>query len=202
MKKLRGVGLPNVYLVNGFDEEVDGSTAYLDLDGLYNALAGAVAMRGGALTGPELRFLRKRLGMTQDDVASLGEKSAQAVAKWEKEQAPVPLAESTLLRLVWLERHSRRHLAAAVRELLAASVDAAPCDYVLHFNPSVGWREDIEHARASAEAEARADIHRAMTAITTGRVSTASFAVVNEAVLVGEGATFALPPDRMKEYFS
>lgn len=172
MRKLKGTGLPNVYLLGGVDEAADGSVAYSDLDGLYRALAGAIAMRTGALTGPELRFLRKRLDMTQDEVAALGDKSAQAVAKWEKEQAPVPLAESTLLRLVWLERHSRRHLAAAVREFLAAPLEAAPCDYVMRFVDGEGWREDIAHAHILIQERSAQALTQAMSAVTAERAST------------------------------
>ncbi|WPH14707.1 hypothetical protein [Variovorax paradoxus] len=150
MRRLKGVGLPNVYLLDGVLERPDGAIAYRDLDGLYQALAGAIAMRSGALTGPELRFLRKSLDMTQEDVGRLGDKSSQIAAKWEKGSAPVPLAESNMLRLIWLERFNKRYLAAAVRAFIVESTEAVPCDYVMRFVEGEGWREDIAFAQALA----------------------------------------------------
>ena len=62
MHWLRGCGLPNVQLVDGFlIHERDQSVSYQDLSGLYQALAQAVACRGADLTSEEFRFLRKRL---------------------------------------------------------------------------------------------------------------------------------------------
>ena len=190
MRKLTGTGLPNVFLLGGFIEEPQGSVAYRDIDGLYRALAGAIAMRSGALTGAELRFLRKRLGLTQEDVAKLGDKSAQIAAKWEKGTAPVPLAESTVLRHIWLERHARRYLAAAVRSLLDDTHDAVHGSYCMRYTNEAGWREDIEHVRAVVSEQTAQAIAQAMNAATVERASTAI------------DSAFAFDTDDSEELFS
>lgn len=178
MLRLKGAGLPNVFLRDGVVEGPAGSVAYRDLDGLYHALAGAIAMRSGALTGPELRFLRKRLEMTQEDVGRLGDKSAQIVAKWEKGTAPVPVAESTMLRLVWLERYAKRYLAAAVRAFFDDAIEAVPCDYVMRFVEGDGWREDIEQAQALAKQRANEHVVQALSEAMS-RDDVAVYAVTN-----------------------
>jgi DNA-binding transcriptional regulator YiaG len=173
MKKLKGAGgLDNVYLTNGYDVDKYGSTAYADIDGLFDAIAGAIAMRPGALTGPQLRALRRSLGMTQDEVGALGGKSSQAVAQWEKGQAAVSLAESSLLRLIWLERHSKRHLSAAVRMLCTEGAEALPVDFVMSFQAG-RWVEDIAMAHQLARERTAAAMGQALAAATEGG-STAS----------------------------
>ena len=42
---------------------------------------------------------------SQSEVATLFDKSDQAIAKWEKGLLPVPKAESTLLKIVWLSQN-------------------------------------------------------------------------------------------------
>lgn len=158
MRKMKGTGLPNVFLIDGVVEHPDGAMAYRDLDGLYVALAGAIASRVTPLTPAELRFLRKRLNMTQDAVGALGGKGGQMAAKWEKGTAAVPLAEGNLLRLIWLARNTRRMraLADAVSAIADGNGQATPCPYVLRHVDGAGWSEDIEAAREMAREEALA----------------------------------------------
>ena len=161
MKPLRfeGSGLACVYLVDGYTIEGEGddqTIAYRDIDGLYQAIAASIARRTTALTGAELRFLRKRLGWSQREVAALGGKTDQAVAKWEKEQTPAPLAESNLIRLAWLAEHaSKRELVQAVSRMTRDRSSDAECGYVMAHRDGK-WVEDEELARMYAQREANA----------------------------------------------
>lgn len=168
MEKLPGTGLPNVYVIDGVVEHPDGAVSYRDLDGLYVALAGAIAARVTPLTAAELRFMRKRLKMTQDDVGRLGGKTGQVAAMWEKGTRPVPVAEGNMLRLIWMARHAKRGLAAAVRAMEAGDGHVEPCDYVLRFVDRAGWHEAIEEAQARAHAQAKAHAGEAIAQAMTG----------------------------------
>lgn len=127
MHHLRGCGLPNVQLVDGYVvREKDQSVAYQDIDGLYKAIAQTVACRGADLTGAEFRFLRKRLGMSQGDAGELVGCTDQTVAKWEKGELRVPVAAGRLLRATWLAKHARRYLAVAIDKM------SRPSEYVSH----------------------------------------------------------------------
>lgn len=154
MRKMSGTGLPNVFLLGGTIEGPGGSVAYRDVDGLYAALAGAIASRVTVLTPAELRFLRKRLRMTQEDVGRLGGKTGQVAAMWEKGTRPVPVAEGNLLRLQWLAQHGKRGLAAAVKSMAHGDGHAVPCDYILRHVEGAGWSEDIETAHAISQERA------------------------------------------------
>lgn len=143
MHWLRGCGLPNVQLVDGFlIHERDQSVSYQDLSGLYQALAQAVACRGADLTSEEFRFLRKRLGMSQGDAGDLLGYTDQAIAKWEKGQR-VPVAAGRLLRATWLAKHARKHLASVIAKM------SKPSEYVNHgyvFSFVAGKWNDVSDA--------------------------------------------------------
>lgn len=188
MHKLLGVGLLNIYLHNGFQIEGEGeeqTIAYKNLDGLYDAIARAIAIRSITLTGPELRFMRKRLGMTQQEIGALGGKSGQVAAKWEKGSLPVPLAEGKLIRLAWLTKYSRVDLFAAVRQLLHDSTLTGwseRCDYVFSFDGQ-RWVEDRIYAHVTAQAQARAITNQAIIKAMKANVSYTGGAVVRNVVV-------------------
>lgn len=153
LQKLNGAGLPNVYLLNGFDKQGAGETetiAYHAIDLLYIALARAICLRTSPLQSAEVRFLRRRLGISQEQIGAMCGKSSQAVAKWEKGQA-VPIADGNLIRLAWLSRFSKKDLAPAVQRMATDSGDADGGDYVMTFTDG-RWAEDRQHAVRAAYA--------------------------------------------------
>lgn len=149
MHKLEGAGLPNVYLDGGVTVEGVGdeqTVSYSNLDGLYKEIARAISLRCDALTGPELRFLRKRLGMSQADVATLGGKTEQVVGKWEKGLLPVPKAEAQLLRLSVLSRFgSKEEISRVVSQLTNGSARGDQYPYVMKFSDGT-WKQDEQAA--------------------------------------------------------
>lgn len=69
-----GTGLPNVWLVGveyRVNEKGEQSADIPCLPALHDALAEALLYKRAALTGDELRFLRKRLGRSSKDFAAL-----------------------------------------------------------------------------------------------------------------------------------
>lgn len=118
--QMKGCGLPNVFLMNGyrqFHDDGDLVTAYENIDDLYFAITRQICVRGGPLTADEVRFLRKRLGMNQGETGALLGKTSQAVAKWEK-GAAVPLPDGVALRMAWLTKNSPRDLTTLGRSFV------------------------------------------------------------------------------------
>lgn len=101
----KGSGLPNVYLINGFKVEQDpdlGETVAIErLEELFISLAFCLTMKKARLTGPEFRFLRKRMELTQADLARQFGVNEQTVANYEKgktvETGPADIAVRLLL---------------------------------------------------------------------------------------------------------
>ncbi len=149
MHKLEGAGLPNVYLMGGVTVEGDGddqTVAYANIDGLYKEISRAIAFRLGVMSGLELRFLRKRLGLSQAEVARFGGKTEQAVAKWEKGQSPVPTAEARLVKLAVLSRFgTKEEISRVVSQLANNASKLSQYPYVIRYDQG-GWKQDEDEA--------------------------------------------------------
>jgi DNA-binding transcriptional regulator YiaG len=80
-------GLNNIYLMNGVVVE---TTPYGDevtienLKGLHRAIGLHIVEKAKAMTGPELRFLRKQMNLTQAELARELRISDQTIANYEK----------------------------------------------------------------------------------------------------------------------
>ena len=96
----KGSGLPNVYLLNGVRIERDadyGDLVTIDhLPDLFMAIAFSLVSKPGRLTGAEMRFLRKRMEMTQAALATELWVSEQTVANYEKGKTEVGPADRAL----------------------------------------------------------------------------------------------------------
>jgi DNA-binding transcriptional regulator YiaG len=141
---MKGVGLSNIYLRNGFtmeDSDGDETISYENLTGLYFEIGQAIASTPCTLRAEEFRFMRKQLRMSQADIAALFDKTDQAVAKWEKGLLPVPKAESTLLKVFWLSQKVRATEFKRTVSSFNTSVDAQvkAATYVFTFNGGV-WQ--------------------------------------------------------------
>jgi len=86
--QFKASGLPNVYLLNGVKIEKNsdyGELVAIDrLPDLFMAIAFTLVSKPDRLTGAEMRFLRKRMEMTQADLAKELWVSEQTVANYEK----------------------------------------------------------------------------------------------------------------------
>lgn len=97
-------GLTNVWLANGFTirkTKYGEGVSIHNLEGLHRALAQALANRPH-LTGTEVRFLRKEMGLSQRGLGELMGVTDQAVALWER-KGRLPKTADRLLRLICLE---------------------------------------------------------------------------------------------------
>ena len=122
-------GLPDVWLLNGFQREETShgpAVRIEDADGLHLTLARALVTAKKPLAPVELRFLRKLLALSQANVARLIGSSDQTVARWEKGETSIDPAAERLIRFIVLE-----HLGddVVVKEKLAALAEQ---DEALH----------------------------------------------------------------------
>lgn len=131
-------GLNNVWLLNGFHEE---QTVYgrgfrvEDADGLHRVLAHVIVSDKAVMQGPELRFVRKLMGLSQNGLARLLGCSDQRVARWEKGQTHIDPSAERLVRMIvreWLGENYA--LKAALNEL-------AELDEALHGGRKLEWRD-------------------------------------------------------------
>ena len=100
-------GLTNVWLANGYTirkTQYGEGVSIQDSEGRHRALARALSNKP-RLTGTEVRFLRKEMGLSQRGLGELLGVTDQAVALWER-KGRLPKTADRLLRLIYVE-HDR-----------------------------------------------------------------------------------------------
>lgn len=101
-------GLRNIWLTNGYTVKktpYGEAVSIQDVEGLHR-LIGSIIARRPRLSGPELRFLRKEMSMSQKALADFVGTTEQSVSLWER-RGRVPKAEDRLIKLAYLEMIDR-----------------------------------------------------------------------------------------------
>lgn len=97
-------GLRNIWLKNGYvvkQTPYGEGVSIQDVEGLHRFIGTLIAKRP-KLTGPELRFLRKEMAMSQKALATFVGTSEQNVSLWER-RGRVPQAADRIIKLAYLE---------------------------------------------------------------------------------------------------
>ena len=127
---LEGVGLPNVYLRNGVSIDIDPNYGKLitieDIPGLHHAIGLHIVTKPDEMTGPELRFLRKQMRLTQEALAQRLRVNVQTVANYEKGKTGMGAAETAMRALYTLHILPAEADASLSREFIDAIMAARP----------------------------------------------------------------------------
>jgi DNA-binding transcriptional regulator YiaG len=109
------VGLPNVYLLSGVTIEDDPDYGRIvtveKMEDLYRAIGLRVTLKDEALTGDEMRFLRKEMGLTQTELAKRLRVNSQTVANYEKGKTERGAADAAMRLLYLSHKAPSEHLA-------------------------------------------------------------------------------------------
>lgn len=98
-------GLDGIFLSNGYRIDVVDGEEFIhvtDVEGLHIAIGKYVATCRKALSPDEVRFLRKTMDWTQEDLAKKLAKNVQSIARWEKGEFAIPGPAEKLLRVLFL----------------------------------------------------------------------------------------------------
>lgn len=110
-------GLDNVWLVDGYHVRrtpYGEAIAIDDVPGLYGSIARSVVEKAGALSGKEVRFLRKHLDSSQRVLGAALGSDEQTISRWERGETKIPGAADRLLRAYYREL---KHGNAGLKEL-------------------------------------------------------------------------------------
>ncbi len=102
-----GCGLRNIWLKNGYairETKYGQGVTIHDVEGLHRAIGKALSNKP-KLTGAEVRFIRKEMGLSQNGLGKLLGVTDQAVALWEK-KGRLPKTADRLLRLIYVEHEN------------------------------------------------------------------------------------------------
>ena len=127
---LKAIGLPNVYLCNGVLIETDADYGKLitieNIPGLCSAIGLHIVTKANAMSGPELRFLRKQMKLTQEALAQRLRVSVQTVANYEKGKTSMGAAEAAMRALYTLHILPAEADANLIRAFTDAIIVARP----------------------------------------------------------------------------
>ena len=116
-------GLDSVYLQNGYEivtSRKGKGVIIQDIDGLHEAIGQDIVGNKKKLRGKEFRFLRNELLLSQEFLARLLQVKELTIARWEKEQARIPLTADAAIRLLYQERIGKNQ---KLSELLRSIAD-------------------------------------------------------------------------------
>jgi transcriptional regulator with XRE-family HTH domain len=105
--RYRECGLPNVVIKNAkivTDDDGERTIAIPNVRSLHRAIAEAIVELPVGLGGPEIRFLRTELGLTQAELGNLLHKEALTISRWERGETPVDPNAETVLRALAIQR--------------------------------------------------------------------------------------------------
>ena len=100
-------GLDNVFL-EGVDVQQDdhGDEVYSieNILSLHKVIAHAIIGRRGGLSGPELRFLRSEMGLTQEELAKRLGCTRVTISRWERDEETMNLNAEVVVKLLAAEK--------------------------------------------------------------------------------------------------
>lgn len=138
----RECGLDRIHLLNGFEVKETGYgkvVAIHNLDGLHRAIGTHLVREKKNLSGPEIRFLRRELRMSQRRLGEVLQKSDQTVARWEKGTNKIGGTADRLLRVLYLLQAGGNRKIKSLLERLA-DLDNLAEERLSFEDTDRGWR--------------------------------------------------------------
>lgn len=99
-------GLDNIWLRNGFarrETRHGPAIAIHDMEGLHRAIGADLVRNASALTGAEIRFLRKEMDLSQSHLARILGVSEPSVRAWEAGRSKISDPPERMLRVLYGE---------------------------------------------------------------------------------------------------
>jgi putative transcriptional regulator len=127
-------GLRNVWLANGYDQHdtpYGAGIAFHNVGGLHRAIARDLIAKGGKLTGAELRFLRKEMGLSQAKLAHMLGNEEQTVALWEKRGGQPKIADRFIRAIYREQQEGNAHIQEMIDRLIDSDAEDSEARLVL-----------------------------------------------------------------------
>lgn len=93
-------GLDNVYLVNGYDLDKDGTLFIEDIHGLHKFIAETLVYLPRKLKGKEIRYIRHYLDLSQKVFGDMIGVDYQTVLRWETGKNKIAKTADKFIRII------------------------------------------------------------------------------------------------------
>lgn len=120
-------GLDNVTLVGleaVCDDDGDDCITIPNINGLHNAIAGAIVSHPRGMSGKELRFLRTLMGKTQAELGLEVHREGLEIGRWERGEHPIDPNAEAVIR-VMAKEHLGLEMSAKMDEIVGWCVQTA-----------------------------------------------------------------------------
>ncbi|NHB94026.1 helix-turn-helix domain-containing protein [Photorhabdus cinerea] len=119
-------GLSNIWLENGFQQEITDGEVYIsidNLDELHRLISKVLVSLKRPLSAEEMRFLRIEMNMSQKLLSNLLGVDIQTIARWEKGQSSIPRVADVALRSLYAESiDEQNYIGEMLRKLSETSI--------------------------------------------------------------------------------
>jgi DNA-binding transcriptional regulator YiaG len=140
-------GLGYIYLIDGVNSIASprGKTIHIQhIEGLHRAIGEMLIFDRKNLDGPEFRFLRHELNMTQQNLAVLLGVDVQTVGRYERERrTDIPGPAQRIVRLLYSEKINNNRDICEPLERLAELDEMSAIDEVDFQETSDGWQQAL-----------------------------------------------------------
>ena len=139
-------GLPNVFLRGGYavhDTEYGEGVSIHDLAGLHKAIGQNILHKSPALTGDEVRFLRKEMDLTQNSLSGILKVSEDTLRGWENGRVGISPPADSLLRIIYQAKvNGNSNVCDLLEDISRIDREMAECEREMNFDESEGaWQE-------------------------------------------------------------
>lgn len=150
----RACGLDDVYLLNGFertDSKFGPAVTITDVEGLHRAIAmSIISEKKTMFSALEVRFLRKEMGFTQEELAKRLGVDVQTVARYEKDQTTLPKPTAIAIALFYILSISTKEVREKIVDELRELVESE------RHQSETSARRDFKLTRSGWDSEAHA----------------------------------------------
>ncbi|MBP0616333.1 helix-turn-helix domain-containing protein [Jiella sp. KSK16Y-1] len=100
-------GLDNVFIEGILierDDEGDEVITIPAINELHRVIAIGIVSHEKGMSGPELRYLRSEMGLTQAELATVVHRDKQSIGRWERGEVEIDSTAETLIRQMAIEK--------------------------------------------------------------------------------------------------
>ena len=137
--RYRECGLDNIFLLNGYTIDDDGTLHIINIHDLHKSIAENIILSSTRIKGREIRYLRHYLDFSQKVLGDVLQVDYQSVHRWETGKAKITKTTERLLRAIVYEYINGNGRIADLINRLSDLDNNRPVDKSEYTHTEAGW---------------------------------------------------------------